>query len=845
MVNFLFDFIINPFVHSFELIFDIIYFFSFNAGYSLLIFALTISIIIHPVEKAAKVISIQEKKIQSIISVQLNKIKSLYKGEQKALAIKRLYKRYGYNPLLSFRASLDVLVQFPFLLIAYYMLKENPKLIQHGFYFIKDLGQPDSLLMGYNLLPIIMTVINIYTAILLKIKGMQLVQSIIIAFVFFIFLYSAPSGLLLYWTTNNFLHLLRAVKNKFSNRTHLKNNNISIIKKTFIKIFSNIEHKFKINNLIGYLSGLFLITLIFLYYPLRIFYSDIFAFTGLSIDHILYDQIAFYFSIFILYNLTYYAFKTKFTSLLLTLFAILCIVYSFVLPNDYGVIDGFSLQKYELLSKKKWLKRVIDLNVVLFALYLLYFIAKYKKQSLIKNILFSAMFFMAGSCIYYYVNISAQFKSYQNNILTKNDVIYSNDEIAKHFFSLSKNGNNIVVIMLDMFTGDHVELITNQDPSLFNKFSGFVWYKDSISSGSHTVIGKAPILGGEPIHPLFIKRSEKNESLKDVINKSWSDLFKSLLDKGYQVKVSEHDWIDYDYLRRELGTREVIIGNEKILSSLVKKYQESHNISINKIYKSTYVLSSMSLLYVTPYSIKKYIYGDGRWLGSLAEGSLNIKNLIDNSNNYGLLEQIPNFSNNKNKSNSFIYLSNLVTHLPWSLDSNCKTDFLTLSDRGQKHLSMYGVPYELFNGPIPRHVNNERCALKALSNWFDWMKKNDVYDNTKIIIVSDHSYGDDNVAVSNLNRQYQEFSVNIGSLLMVKEFNQKGKLQIDEITKTANWDVRNIILDSDYLKKLQNNQGRVRCAILGDIKNYYTVKYELCTNGDSRDKSSWSLSKHK
>ena len=858
MVDFLTCFIFNPFIQSFKLIFDVIDTFVSNTGYSLLIFAFVVSIVIHPIEKAARIISKQEKNIQSIISVQLKKIKIQYKGEQKDQAIKRLYKRYSYSPLLSFRASLDVLVQFPFLFVAYYMLKDNPKLIQHSFYFIKDLGQPDSLLIGYNLLPIIMTVVNIYTAIVLRIKGLQLAQSIIIALAFFIFLYSAPSGLLLYWTTNNFLHLLRALKSRFSKRSYGKNN--FDIKNLIVKFYSNTVPKINISNAIGYISGLLSITIIFLYYPLRIFKSDIFAFTGHSIDNILNEQIELYFSIFILYNLVYFAFKSKFINLLLSVFVIICIIYGFILPNDYGAIDGLSLQKAELLSKKKWLKRVCDLSVVLFVLYFLYFLSKYKKLSFIKSLLFFATFFIVGSTSYYYVNISNQIKAYQikkitKNVIkayqikkiTKNDILYSNDEIASHFFSLSKNGKNIVVIMLDMFTGDHVELITKQEPSLINKLSGFVWYKDSISSGSHTVIGKAPILGGYSLHPLSIKNSEKKESLEKVVNKSWNELFVKLLDKGFQVNISEQDWLDYNYLKKEIGSRDVIIGDKRILSSLVKKYQDIHNISIKNNYKTKYVLSSMSLFYLMPYSIKNRIYDNGSWFGSFADGSVNIKNLIDNSNSYGMLEQIPSFSNIKNDLNSFIYFSSVVTHLPWSLDSDCNTEFL--KDRDQKYRAMYGKPYKF--GPMPRHVNNEKCALRALSSWFDWMKRNGVYDNTKIIIVSDHGYGDDIKPVLNPSRLYNGYSVHLGSLLMVKEFYQNGDLRIDEKTKTANWDVRDIILDSEYLTNLQNNQNRVRCSILGGLnranhkENEYIIKYKLCTNGDSRDSKTWTLTQPK
>ena len=53
----MFDFVINPFVQAFELIFEIIDFFISNTGYSLLIFSFVVSILIHPIENESIVIN--------------------------------------------------------------------------------------------------------------------------------------------------------------------------------------------------------------------------------------------------------------------------------------------------------------------------------------------------------------------------------------------------------------------------------------------------------------------------------------------------------------------------------------------------------------------------------------------------------------------------------------------------------------------------------------------------------------------------------------------------------------------------------------------------------------------
>ena len=46
------------------------------------------------------------------------------------------------------------------------------------------------------------------------------------------------------------------------------------------------------------------------------------------------------------------------------------------------------------------------------------------------------------------------------------------------------------------------------------------------------------------------------------------------------------------------------------------------------------------------------------------------------------------------------------------------------------------------DGIIPEHYISEVCGIRALTRWFDWMKAEGVYDNTQIIIASDHDEHD-------------------------------------------------------------------------------------------------------
>lgn len=90
------------------------------------------------------------------------------------------------------------------------MLVDLPNLSEQRFGPIADLGAPDRLLFGANLLPLVMASANIWATLrLIEIQRAEVTQNIIISLLFLIVLYDANSGILLYWTTNNLLLLVR------------------------------------------------------------------------------------------------------------------------------------------------------------------------------------------------------------------------------------------------------------------------------------------------------------------------------------------------------------------------------------------------------------------------------------------------------------------------------------------------------------------------------------------------------------------------------------------------------------------------------------------------------------
>ncbi len=71
-----------------------------------------------------------------------------------------------------------------------------------------------------------------------------------------------------------------------------------------------------------------------------------------------------------------------------------------------------------------------------------------------------------------------------------------------------------------------------------------------------------------------------------------------------------------------------------------------------------------------------------------------------------------------------------------------------------------------------KHYLPFTAVIRAIGSWLDWLRENGCYDNTRIIIVSDHGYALDNDTLSSTKTQFNP-------ILLYKDFNSKGELSTD------------------------------------------------------------------
>ena len=159
----------------------------------------------------------EERKIQLKMKSGIKRIKDVFKSDEQYMILNTFYKEHHYHPIMALRSSFSLLIQIPFFIAAYSFLSNVESLRGYSFLFIKDFGNPDRTFMlgslPVNVLPIAMTLINCVSGAIYS-RGHEFkekIQIYVMAVVFLAILYNSPAGLVIYWTMNNVLSLVKNI----------------------------------------------------------------------------------------------------------------------------------------------------------------------------------------------------------------------------------------------------------------------------------------------------------------------------------------------------------------------------------------------------------------------------------------------------------------------------------------------------------------------------------------------------------------------------------------------------------------------------------------------------------
>lgn len=359
---------------------------------------------------------------------------------------------------------------------------------------------------------------------------------------------------------------------------------------------------------------------------------------------------------------------------------------------------------------------------------------------------------------------------------------------ADALYAFSESGRNLVVIVFDMFTGDHFPKLYAENPDVAEAMTGFVWFKDTLSVGSGTGFGLPTATGGNRYSVRSINADNEGKSFLELYGESYANIA-NLLGPAWRSAVS--GWVWPPKAADFKVKPEAVVGHAQQENDWFGYYyadalaKESAGEALN----AQAFLFSVALFKMSPYSGRHVIYRRGAWLmpsrrsltGYYAFAPM--RALIENSHAEA------------GRGDTFRYFYFEGTHSGFYFDEAGRPSAV-------KHLQPAGWR-EAHTDFEYNHYLAEQANLKALARWLQWLKKAGLYDRTRIVVVSDHGGYDTHTLmevlgrVSQRGREGKDSDSNPGlryPLLLWKDFGAQGELRVDETHLMTNGDGLDLLL---------------------------------------------------
>lgn len=806
MFSALYQIFIMPLIQLTEFFYSLFFEVTSNQGIAVIGLSFVVTIFTLPLYMVAEHWQETERNIQKKLKTGVERIKNTFKGDEQYMILTAFYRENHYHPIYALRSSFSLLIQIPFFIAAYNFLSNLEPLKNYSFLFIKSFGEPDATFhigsFAVNILPIAMTIINCVAGFIYS-KGHSLSEKIQIygcAAVFLLLLYNSPAGLVVYWTMNNILSLVKNIFYKIKNpkkvlyiiacilsicmilcaaivfknaklifRIGLVFAGVVIPAAPFaVSFFSSLfENHFKILDenpklrlsiflisafILAVLTGLAIPSILMQSEPEQYSYVDSYTSPLYFVWHTFFQALGF----FVVWPFCFYAlFSAKTKKILTFLFSYIAfsaVLNCFAFSGNYGPVNPnllFMTPQHFMPGIKTVIVNILCMLVIL--------------ASLVAALSFKAKI-LNSVCTIFLISLAAI--SGKNIISVQNSF---NRMPAPDFskkiepvFHLSKTGKNVIILMQDRYFSPLIPEILKNNPELNEQLDGFVWYPNTVSFGKLTMIGTPGIFGGYDYTPFEINRradktlqQKHNEAILTMpvvfYNNNWNVTVADLPYENYLEQPVTDMYKGYEFINR-VTTHGTYSDIWYARHSMKKSPFMSEGIKRNFIW--------FSVLKIVPPFMRQIVYHKEYWISY---------NKFENSakfiDNYSEIDLFPELFDDSSEKNTFFLLDNEANHESILLQA---PDYVPVENVTQFGPGGNDATYSSMVGIILR-----------FTNFIDFLKKNEIYDNTKIIIVSDHGMSRDTGTFDNKTQNFPFNKDNMTATLLVKDFSSRGKLKKD------------------------------------------------------------------
>ncbi|MBQ3922745.1 MAG: sulfatase-like hydrolase/transferase, partial [Spirochaetales bacterium] len=449
------------------------------------------------------------------------------------------------------------------------------------------------------------------------------------------------------------------------------------------------------------------------------------------------------------------------------LICVLCNVYIFK-PN-YGNLNSiFEISFVKRNFKIPAIQHILSVILLPLIVCLVFILRKIKKHNYLSVLMLSVCIAIASLSAVKCHFIKTEYKNYAERRLNNEE----QKTTISPIYHLSKDNENVIILFLDRAIGAFFPYIIKEFPELKEKFSGFTFYPNTLSFGLHTNSGFPAMAGGYEYTPDKINE-RGSEKLVDKHNEACMVMPKIFLDAGYDVTVTDVPWLGYQWVPDIDVFRQHGINANNVDGQYAYLYKKQQNI-IEEDFQTDEVCRDKIKFFVMTQAIlpafRKSVY---------ESGNIDMDKKADTNrwtDSYAQLHFLPELTGYDNKNKTFTFICNDAPHQDTLLDApNYKKPVVESNPD-------YTPSFTSDNMETTQAYHVNISAIMAVGAWLDSLRANNVYNNSRIIIVSDHGYN---------HKLYQDFPLFVNSeislelpcfanpLLMYKDFNENGELVTD------------------------------------------------------------------
>lgn len=778
-MNLLYSICIAPLVFVIEIVFMFLNDRLGSAGFALIGVSLFVGLISTPLYQRAEAIQQAEREKQKEMEPCIAHIRKTFQGDTRFMTLQTYYRQNHYKPWYVLRSSFSLLLQVPFFIAAWSFISNLQLLQGRSFYTlrIEDLSRPDTLLsvgdMTLPLLPIVMTILNVLSAIVYTRGALprEKIQAFLLPLFFLVLLFYSPSGLVLYWTCNQVFSLLRniiAARKKRHGKTEQNRG-----ERTEHSVHSAVETKvfFLSAALMGILTGLLIPVSLIAVSPME------FVSVKLQENPLWFALAAFGIAtgFFCLWGGVYFFMAKERTRRVMSvtvflLSAVFLVIY-FVFGSGKGEISAALV--YDNTPSFTPRQVLMNLLLLLAVIGALLFLWK-KKQNLcgyLLVILNLVLLTLTGIGAF---RIQSAMK--EVSLLPSQDAQQTDSGEIAPVMHFSRGGKNVVVIMLDRAVGAFIPFIMQEKPELARQFEGFTFYPNTLSHGVCTLYGAPGLFGGyeytvEAMNlrsdvPLMEKHHEALKLMPTIFSEN-----------GYRVTVIDPPFVNYSYMY-DVSIYDDMPGVEAhLLTGRLPDEMSDGSFTEGRRENRNRNMFAYGLFQTAPLVLQPVIYDEGRYYSSYEEPA-GLESFLEN---YTVLKHLlPLTECTDSETDSFIMMQNSTTHENIELQLPEYEPSMHIDNTGMEQTertlpdgSSMGMGSPQARGQY--HVTV--AAFCRLGEWLDYLREQGVYDNTRIIVTSDHGIAMQHFREMIIPDKLDVEGVN--PVLLVKDFGQTGALRTD------------------------------------------------------------------